>query len=161
MSAIKRKNGPSNESFVRSRRTTEIDGPPSKRPRKEGSVVQTGKNDRDAKPITSVSLQVTKIAGTKGEEPAFPRGGASILTPLEYKQIQNEATRDVLFEQQGISRKQETQDEESVEPMVSKKTAKKRKFKLKGQEMTQKQDVEDESVKIEGLSYKVCTVFCE
>ena len=35
----------------------------------------------------------------RDEERAFPRGGASALTPLEYKQIQIQATRDVLFEE--------------------------------------------------------------
>jgi len=159
MSTIKRKNGPSNESFVRSRRTTEIDGPPSKRLKKEGSLVQTRKDDKDTKPLTFVSLPVTKSAGTKEEGAAFPRGGASILTPLEHKQIHIEATRDVLFEHQSTSRKQDTQDEDFVEPMVSKKTAKKRKSKLKDQEMTKRQDAENESVKIESLSYKVCAVF--
>ncbi|RKF63734.1 rRNA biogenesis protein rrp5 [Golovinomyces cichoracearum] len=34
------------------------------------------------------------------EESAFPRGGGSILTPLEHKQIQIQASRDVLFENQ-------------------------------------------------------------
>jgi rRNA biogenesis protein RRP5 len=161
MSAIKRKNGPSNESFLRSRRTTEFDGPPSKRLRKEGLLVHTRTDDRDTRPVRSVSLQVTRLAGTKGEEAAFPRGGASVLTPLEHKQIHIEATRDVLFEQQSTSRKQETRDEEPTEPMASNKTARKRKSKIKGQEMTRKQDAEDESVKIEGLSYKVCPVFYE
>src|SRR5438046_619580 len=32
------------------------------------------------------------------EQPAFPRGGASILTPIERKQIQAQATRDALKE---------------------------------------------------------------
>ena len=129
--------------------------------RKEGSLVQTRKEDRDTKPVTSVSLQVTRNAGTKGEEVAFPRGGASVLTPLEHKQIHIEATRDVLFEQRSTSRKQEVRDEESVNSMVSSKTAKRRKSKIKGQEMTQKHDTEDERVKIEGLSYKVYPVFYE
>lgn len=31
-------------------------------------------------------------------EEDFPRGGASVLTPLEVRQIRNEAERDVLFE---------------------------------------------------------------
>ncbi|KAL9033237.1 MAG: hypothetical protein Q9214_007609 [Letrouitia sp. 1 TL-2023] len=35
----------------------------------------------------------------KPEELAFPRGGASVLTPLEHKRIQIQAKNDVLFEQ--------------------------------------------------------------
>ena len=38
------------------------------------------------------------------EEKAFPRGGASILTPLERKQVQLQAEKDVLFEQAGGKR---------------------------------------------------------
>ena len=37
----------------------------------------------------------------KDEGRAFPRGGANALTPLEYKQIQIQATKDVLFEENG------------------------------------------------------------
>jgi rRNA biogenesis protein RRP5 len=157
--AIKRKKELSNESFMRSRKTTEIDGPPSKRVRKEAPLVQTHKEDKGLKDVGSVTLQVTKIAGTKREEAAFPRGGASVLTPLEYKQIHIEATRDVLFEQQTASRKRETQDEEPAEPIVLKSTGKKRKSKNRGQEMTKKQRAEDELVKIDSLSYKVYPAF--
>ena len=35
------------------------------------------------------------------EERAFPRGGGSVLTPLEQRQIQIQATRDVLFEEKS------------------------------------------------------------
>ncbi|KAF1921432.1 hypothetical protein BDU57DRAFT_535098 [Ampelomyces quisqualis] len=37
-------------------------------------------------------------------ETAFPRGGASVLTPLEHKQIHIRATQDVLFEQSAATR---------------------------------------------------------
>src|SRR5262245_9633609 len=40
----------------------------------------------------------------KDEEKSFPRGGASVLTPLEHKQIQIKANQDVLFEQAGLKR---------------------------------------------------------
>lgn len=36
----------------------------------------------------------------QSEESAFPRGGGSVLTPLEVKQAANDATKDVLF---GVS----------------------------------------------------------
>ncbi len=159
MSAIKRKKDLPNDSFVRSRKNTEMDGPPSKRVRKEGPLVQIRKEDKGTRVVESVTLQEKTITGVKGEEPAFPRGGASVLTPLEHKQIHIDATRDVLFEQQSASRKQETRDEELDEPMVLNKTAKKRKSRGKGHEITQKQYAEDKLVKIEGLSYKVCPAF--
>jgi rRNA biogenesis protein RRP5 len=74
------------------------------------------------------------------EEPAFPRGGASVLTPLEHKQIQIEATRDVLFEQS------------TAKPTETKR--RKTKGKDKGKKGTEAAEPEEETVKIEGLSYK-------
>ncbi|PUU76130.1 hypothetical protein B9Z19DRAFT_1130280 [Tuber borchii] len=38
------------------------------------------------------------LRASKDEEASFPRGGGSILTPLEFKQISNDAAKDVLFE---------------------------------------------------------------
>jgi rRNA biogenesis protein RRP5 len=144
---------------MRSKRSTEIDGPPSKRLRKEDSLAQTRIENRASKSIGSANLQLSKIAVAKGEEAAFPRGGASILTPLEHKQIRIEVERDVLFEQQSTSRKQEARDEEIIESQASTKTAKKRKSRIKGQESPLKPGNGDELVKIEGLSYKVFPLF--
>lgn len=44
-------------------------------------------------------IAISKLSKLREDEPAFPRGGASVLTPLEHKQIQVQATNDVLFEQ--------------------------------------------------------------
>src|SRR5271163_964569 len=88
----KRKSGPTNESFARSKKFTDTEDRPSKRFRAE---------ENDGKKSAAKVPQVPKISKLRDEEVAFPRGGASILTPLEHKQIQIEATRDVLFEQQG------------------------------------------------------------
>jgi rRNA biogenesis protein RRP5 len=74
------------------------------------------------------------------EEPAFPRGGASVLTPLEHKQIQIEATRDVLFEQ-STSRPAETKK-------------RKTKGKDKGKKGGEAVEAEEEVIKVEGLNYK-------
>ena len=89
------------------------------------------------------------------EEEAFPRGGASVLTPLEHKQIQIEATRDVLFEQSAKASKADDQDDE--DGTATRKRVKKLKSKgksKKGAETAQPE--EEENVKVEGLSYKVC-----
>lgn len=97
------------------------------------------------------------ISKLQDEDVAFPRGGASALTPLEHKQIAIEATRDVLFEQQqgGSSSKPELDGEEESRP--------KKKLKSKGSKGKKKGPAviaipEEEHVKIEGLNYKViCT----
>ena len=72
------------------------------------------------------------------------------MTPLEHKQIQIEATRDVLFEQGAKSAAAEHGGEEKV---VKKKT--KPKPKGKGKKGAEEAEPEEETVKIEGLSYKV------
>ncbi|KAL8968017.1 MAG: hypothetical protein Q9183_002658, partial [Haloplaca sp. 2 TL-2023] len=93
------------------------------------------------------------------EEPSFPRGGASVLTPLEKKQIQIQAKDDVLFEQSTGKKaaRDEYEDEENdgdepVEKEVSTKT--KRKSKTKGASKAPDLQAEQKLVRIEGLSYK-------
>lgn len=91
----------------------------------------------------------------KDEEKSFPRGGASILTPLEHKQIQIKATQDVLFEQAGLKRSGEggLSDEASdVDVENTQKASKKRKSKKSKQNYAEEAG---EIVRVEGLSFKV------
>jgi rRNA biogenesis protein RRP5 len=130
----KRKNAPTNDSFARSRNPSDKDNRPSKRVRPN--------EERKSVPGP------TKLSQGRDEEVAFPRGGASILTPLEHKQIQIEATRDVLFEQGA---------KDDVEGDAVTPARKKSKSKGKSKKSNEQADEEEESVKIEGLSYKVFT----
>ncbi|KAA8567941.1 hypothetical protein EYC84_008377 [Monilinia fructicola] len=140
----KRKTGPTNDSFMRSKKTSESDDRPSKRPRAE---------EKEGKSTSTTKLPLaTKISRVRDEEVAFPRGGASVLTPLEHKQIQIDATRDVLFEQNGA--KSSKPDGEDLAGEESSKSKKKGKGKGKGKKTAQDTEVEEETVKIEGLSYK-------
>jgi hypothetical protein len=145
----KRKNGPTNESFARSRKPAEGDDRPSKRLRPD---------EKDGKRTAPKAPLVPKISRVREEEAAFPRGGASILTPLEHKQIQIEATRDVLFEQEVGKSSRPEQDGGGEETAVRKKH--KPKSKGKGKKGTENAEPEEETVKIEGLSYKVCYRLC-
>jgi len=102
--------------------------------------------------IAPTNESLSKRLRTTEDEP-FPRGGGSLLTPLEHKQIQIEATRDVLFEQEGKSK-------DDVKP--SKKSKSKGKDGKDGKEGKTKKgkgnitvEPEDDTVKIQGLSYKV------
>ena len=95
------------------------------------------------------------------EQPAFPRGGADVLTPIERKQIQAQATRDAFKEHtksQDLFQTSENLSDES-EPTnglqaprtslnLRKKTAGKGKVRINGVP-------EAPWVRIEGLSYKV------
>lgn len=142
----KRKTGPTNDSFMRSKKTSESDDRPSKRPRAE---------EKEGKSTSTTKVPpATKISRVREEEVAFPRGGASVLTPLEHKQIQIDATRDVLFEQYGAkSSKPDGEDQEGADAT---KVKKKSKGKGKSKKAAHDSEVEEETVKIEGLSYKVC-----
>jgi rRNA biogenesis protein RRP5 len=91
------------------------------------------------------------------EERAFPRGGASVLTPLEHKQIQVKANQDVLFEQAG-TKKRGGEDHSSdggsdVEMEDAAKAGKKRKSKKS--KKAPKTEEEEQKIRVETLSYKV------
>lgn len=108
------------------------------------------------------------VPGTKpavlAEEPLFPRGGSSILTPLEQKQIHIQATSDVLFEQ-STGRKpviHEFEDEENGSDQLEQSNGALQKKKRKKQTQKSQKGKLDEATKepdiwIERLSYKVRT----
>ena len=119
--------------------------------------------DQNQKPTGKISYrtsiekprkQLTNLL--REEEPAFPRGGASLLTPLEHKQIQIEATRDVLFEQNATKKSKvgfDDADDDDVEAATT-PVQKKRKSRSKRKLDKIEASAEDSTVKIEGLSYK-------
>ena len=81
---------------------------------------------------------------SKDEEASFPRGGGSILTPLEFKQISNDAAKDVLFEAENVKAKS-TKKKPIREGLRRDKKAKNDESKKS----------EQKGIKAEGLSYKV------
>ncbi|KAF3908597.1 hypothetical protein ABW21_db0209818 [Orbilia brochopaga] len=99
----------------------------------------TKRSEAPATPVQSSLRQSNK------EEPSFPRGGASALTPLEYKEVVNEATREVLFETNGsaITEGAPRKRRQSVSKASSAKKSKRID--------TEKQEPQ---TKIEQLSYK-------
>ena len=108
----------------------------------------------------------TNVSVLRDDEPAFPRGGANVLTPLERKQIQIEATQDVLFEQKGSKRPSGAaggEDEDGEEDVdmdgagdsaVAKKPRKSRKTKAK-KKAEEKEAADKKGVRVEGLNFKV------
>lgn len=140
MAPEKRKSGPTNESFARSKKAGGNDDRPLKRLRQDDAPAAALNT---AKPASG-PIHVPKIAKLKEEEAAFPRGGASVLTPLEHKQINIDATRDVLFEQEAASKAPEGS------APAKRKGPKPR--KKKGEDT--KPEEEEDVVRIEGLSYK-------
>ncbi|KAH8550174.1 hypothetical protein BGW37DRAFT_498267 [Umbelopsis sp. PMI_123] len=115
--------------------------------KKEGK--KTG--DPAAKKRKQQEDAVSAVAARTTEEFNFPRGGASVLTPLEHKEITRKADQDVLFSNDGGSA--EVQGE-------GQPVAKKRK-KATGKASKKSTDADNkpasngkEKTKIESLSYK-------
>ena len=122
------------------------------------------KSDVAAEPSPAKSKPKSESAAPKpsvfkDEEKSFPRGGASVLTPLEHKQIQIKANQDVLFEQ-STGTKRTGGDEDGFSDMGSENgekatpTSKKRPLK-KTKKSHEGVGEEDQAVRAEGLSYKV------
>ncbi|KAJ5546028.1 hypothetical protein N7494_003613 [Penicillium frequentans] len=135
----------------------------TRQPQKRAKV---GAEDfKDQKP-KDTAAKASELSVLRDDEPSFPRGGASVLTPLERKQIQIQATKDVLFEQKGSkgpkksTRKpdddNDDEDDEDVEMEDDDTTApakKSRKKKTKGKKSDDKEKSE-KTVRIEPLSFK-------
>lgn len=166
MAPIKRKGGPDTESHPHN-------------PKAQASAVddrltkkrKTSQNNHSSKAqapsrraddvISNLDNRPSTLSVLGAEEPSFPRGGASILTPLEHKQIQIDATRDVLFEQQSSKKTKAVLDAgldngdsdvaETAKPSRSKAKGKLKSRTKKGQVV---KETQDHGIKIEGLSYK-------
>jgi len=93
MAPVKRKVGESlNPSLPATKRlridTKDKSTAPKKQIRTEKENVKSARFEVRSEPVSIL----------KSEQPAFPRGGAGLLTPLEKKQIQAKATRDAIAE---------------------------------------------------------------
>ncbi|KAF2762569.1 ribosomal RNA processing protein RRP5 [Pseudovirgaria hyperparasitica] len=73
--------------------------PAPKRVRKSDSSTEQTRDGQTTTNEFSKNKPLGAKSVLKSESKSFPRGGGSVLTPLEHKQIQNEAAKDVLFEQ--------------------------------------------------------------
>ena len=100
----------------------------------------------------------------RNEELAFPRGGASFLTPLEHKQIQIQAKQDALFEQSTgkKARPSDWLDDEndagSASETESAPASTRRKPSVlapKGRKQKTRKPIQERTLRIEGLSFKV------
>jgi rRNA biogenesis protein RRP5 len=137
---------------------------PAKKFKKSESTSYKGKSKDDIEKKASApkTPHASKLSSLREEEISFPRGGASILTPLEHKQIQIDATRDALFETsvpKGIKAKRVTEDYDSGDEMNENEpevAGKKRKRTKKTKKTTGEVEKAEDAVRIEGLSYKVC-----
>ncbi|KAJ6441591.1 rRNA biogenesis protein RRP5 [Purpureocillium lavendulum] len=126
-------------------------GPPPSKTAKKFKEARPAKKDAPAKDATSPAGKPFKkpaepkapvVSLLKDDEPIFPRGGGSVLTPLEQKQIQLEAKADAL------------RDEEfDTGGKAQKKKKRKMSLKSDGKPGASKKSAED-TVKVESLNFK-------
>ncbi|KAK3322215.1 hypothetical protein B0H66DRAFT_495043 [Apodospora peruviana] len=141
MSSLKRKERPAAPPAAKSATPASESSRPSKRTKSSESGKENGKKDAP-KPVSA-----PLVSRLKEEEPLFPRGGGSVLSPLEHKQIQIQANNDVLFEQDsGKAGKKGEKGAKGVK--------KQQKRKSKGDETSSKPGHAEDSVKIESLNFK-------
>lgn len=118
------------------------DAPGGHPPSKSAKQSKEAHPSKIEKPKPADAPKKAVVSVLKDEEPLFPRGGASVLTPLEHKQIQLEAKADAAHE-----------EEFSVGGKPQKKQKRAASHK-KGDKKTESKSEED-SVKIESLNFKV------
>lgn len=153
MGAQKRKEGPGGAPVNKSTQSAS-ESRPSKRPKSNDAGSKAGaktgkqgnkpapKSDKPAPPAPTAPAKSTLL---KEEEPMFPRGGASVLTPLEYKQIQVQAKNDALFEEQSSKATAKKAGEKEGKQKKSKKRS-------KSDDTPAKPDAD--AVKVESLNFK-------
>ncbi|ORZ06034.1 hypothetical protein BCR42DRAFT_427544 [Absidia repens] len=93
--------------------------------------------------------EAAELVTSTSEEVNFPRGGASVLTPLEHREISNKVAKDL------FSTKKSSTETES-EPATKKRKASKK--DAKNSKSTGDTDDTDKRVMIEDLSFKKLTV---
>ncbi|KAJ3156683.1 rRNA biogenesis protein rrp5 [Geranomyces michiganensis] len=118
---------------------------------KTAPIKSAAKPEKDGESESAVAVEAKAAAPRSAvptkpvEEQAFPRGGASALTPLEYREVSDQAKQDVLFEQT-----------ETAQEMVKPKTKSKRRRATEDEakDGTVKKVRTDETTYAEALSFK-------
>ena len=132
MSNLKRKVAPGEQPPAKSAKSS-----------KEGRPSKSETATKASKPKSAAKNDGPVVSLLKSEEPAFPRGGGSVLTPLEQKQISLEARAD--------ARRDEEFDVGSKAQKKQKKTPSTKSSKTG----SKKKDDSEDAIKVESLNFKV------
>lgn len=132
----------------------------TRQPQKRAKV---GAEEAKKEKPKDTAAKASELSLLKEEEPSFPRGGGSVLTPLERKKINIQATQDVLFEQKGPKKAprqtNEDDDDDEDSDAVDEETAapakKSKKKSKKAKKSGSAEKSEKASVRIEPLNFKV------
>ncbi|KAI0550271.1 hypothetical protein F4679DRAFT_543699 [Xylaria curta] len=134
MSSLKRKDAPGGAPAAKSPKRSKSDKPQSKSNANSSQPTQTAQQ----KPVAAAG-----VSRLKEEEPLFPRGGGSVLSPLEHRQISIQAKQDVLFEQASGEKDKKTDQ-----------SAKRKKSKASKSRPSNGGRTTEDTVRIEGLNYQ-------
>ncbi|CAM1510385.1 Fc.00g007200.m01.CDS01 [Cosmosporella sp. VM-42] len=142
MSTLKRKDAPGGNPPAKSAKSTK-EARPSKKDAFSKDAKLGGKAPHKPKSSSDAPAKAPVVSLLKEEEPMFPRGGGSVLTPLEQKQIQLEAKADALKE-----------DEFNTGGKALSKKKRKTALKKSDKKGEKKTGEEEDNVKVESLSFK-------
>ncbi|KAI0541466.1 hypothetical protein GGR58DRAFT_456136 [Xylaria digitata] len=131
MSSLKRKDAPGGAPVAKSPKRSKSDKPQSKQ----------NANPQPSKPQQQKPTSASGVSRLKEEEPLFPRGGGSVLSPLEHRQISIQAKQDVLFEQEQGAKKSE-------------QSSKRKKLKTPKNKLPNGARSTEDGVRIESLNYQ-------
>lgn len=115
-----------------------------------------GQDDVKERPAPKASL-------LQQEERAFPRGGGGVLTPLEHKQIQIQATKDVLFEESGQKKRTDEgilSDDDMIDAEDAPQKQKLSKGKKKKTQTAGSGEITEPFIRVDGLKFKRITQGC-
>lgn len=139
MSTLKRKDAPGGNPPPKSAKNFK-EARPTKKEASAKDAKPAAKAHRKSDAATEERATAPIISVLKDDEPVFPRGGGSVLTPLEQKKIQMEAKADAIREEEF---------ETSAKPQKKKV----KKSAAKGDKKTEKKADED-TIRIESLNFK-------
>ncbi|KAI1167900.1 hypothetical protein F5B18DRAFT_336788 [Nemania serpens] len=134
MSSLKRKDAPAGAPAAKSPKRSKSDKPQPK-PNANAS--------KSTKPSQQKPDSAAGVSRLKEEEPLFPRGGGSLLSPLEHRQISIQAKQDVLFEHESGQGAKKTE-----------KSLKRKKSKASNNKSADGARLAEDLVRIEGLNFQ-------
>lgn len=156
MGSLKRKEAPGGDNPSKKAKSSK-NAQPSKRIATKGDAptrngVDTKKRKTDADTVAAAPNRLVSVL--KDDEPMLPRGGASVLTPLEQKQIQIQARADAIAEDEFDTTEKTKTKAKKLRRKESKASILDGSAKGKA-----KNSVDEDGVKIESLNFKVGAFF--
>ena len=139
MSTLKRKDAPGGDRPAKTAKKSKDTSSSSKDAKTSSKASSKSANAA----ISTNGPKPSTVSLLKDEEPMFPRGGGSVLTPLEQKKIHLEAKADAMRDEEFGTSKKSTKTKERKSKATSKR------------DKTAGSKPDEDIVKVESLSFKV------